>query len=83
MAEMCVNAVLAVADLDRRDVTLDLIKVMALSSLCMLAVGAGPSGGNLVHKPKLFFPATFLQEVCPVVVALEHMNGVKHMFARL
>jgi T-complex protein 1 subunit epsilon len=27
MAEMCVNAVLAIADLDRRDVNLDLIKV--------------------------------------------------------
>lgn len=27
MAEMCVDAVLAVADLERRDVNLDLIKV--------------------------------------------------------
>jgi T-complex protein 1 subunit epsilon len=27
MAEMCVKAVLAVADLDRKDVNLDLIKV--------------------------------------------------------
>ena len=27
MAEMCVNAVLAIADLERRDVNLDLIKV--------------------------------------------------------
>ena len=30
-AEMCVNAVLAVADLDRKDVNLDLIKVSKLT----------------------------------------------------
>jgi len=31
MAEMCVNAVLAIADLERRDVNLDLIKVCTQS----------------------------------------------------
>ena len=34
MAEMCVKAVLAVADLDRRDVNLDLIKVGLRVCVC-------------------------------------------------
>jgi T-complex protein 1 subunit epsilon len=33
MAEICVKAVLAVADLDRKDVNLDLIKVSQFFSL--------------------------------------------------
>jgi T-complex protein 1 subunit epsilon len=37
MAQMCVDAVLSVADLARRDVNLDLIKVRAIA-LCVLTV---------------------------------------------
>jgi chaperonin GroEL (HSP60 family) len=36
LAEMCVKAVLAVADLERKDVNLDLIKVRYCSLHCWL-----------------------------------------------
>ena len=38
MAQMCVDAVLSVADLARRDVNLDLIKVFFLFSFCLIVV---------------------------------------------
>lgn len=37
MAEICVKAVIAVADLERKDVNLELIKVRAGDSLTFLA----------------------------------------------
>jgi hypothetical protein len=39
MAEICVKAVLAVADLPRRDVNLDLIKVCLRQEVGMVEVG--------------------------------------------
>ena len=42
MAEICVKAVLAVADLDRKDVNLDLIKVTTCPSMMSLLVELSP-----------------------------------------
>ena len=41
MAEICVKAVLAVADLDRKDVNLDLIKVSTCPSMMSLLIEHG------------------------------------------
>ncbi len=49
-AEMCVQAVLAVADLDRKDVNLDLIKASGLSvaSQCNVDAVLSVKGATLV-----------------------------------
>lgn len=44
LAEMCVQAVLAVADLERRDVNLDLVKVGGWLVLWLWVLGAGKFG---------------------------------------
>jgi hypothetical protein len=43
MAEICVRAVLAVADLERRDVNLDLIKVSEWGGATGIRLGKSPS----------------------------------------
>ena len=56
MAEICVKAVIAVADLQRKDVNLELIKVLFLNAaLCNLLVDADYALSLLAISHKVLF----------------------------